>query len=78
MCGNIKKLRFPDRLATEQEVNAAVLQFVRKISHVRAPSPDNKPAFDDACDKIALSVRTMLDNLKGRSSTHHPHLHRKP
>jgi hypothetical protein len=63
VCGNIKKLRFPDRPATPAEVDAAVLQFVRKISNVRKPSEDNKEAFDDALGKIADSVRTMLDGL---------------
>jgi hypothetical protein len=63
MCGNIKKLRFPDRPATPAEVDAAVLQFVRKISNVRKPSEENREAFDAALAKIAGSVQTMLDGL---------------
>lgn len=64
MCGNIKKLRFPDRPATTAEVEAAVLQYVRKISNIRKPSAENQEAFDSALAGIAGAVHEMLDGLK--------------
>jgi hypothetical protein len=66
VCGNIKKLRFPDRPATTAEVDAAVLQFVRKISNVRKPSAENQEAFDAALAGIGGAVRELLDGLKVR------------
>ena len=64
MCRSIKQLRSSERLATEEEIRAAALQFVRKISGYRAPSRVNAPAFDLAVDEIALVSRTLLDSLR--------------
>ena len=64
MCRSIKQLRSSDRLATEEEIRAAALQFVRKISGYRAPSRVNTAAFDLAVDEIALVSRTLLDSLR--------------
>jgi hypothetical protein len=64
MCGNIKKLRYPDRPATDAEIAAAVLQYVRKISNVREPSAENRVVFDEARLKIERSVKRMLEGLK--------------
>ncbi|MCI0790481.1 MAG: DUF2277 domain-containing protein [Chloroflexi bacterium] len=48
MCRSIKKLRRPDEPATDEEVHAAALQYVRKISGYRAPSRANEQSFNDA------------------------------
>ena len=53
MCRSIKPLRLPDRLATEQEIQEAALQFVRKVSGYRKPSRANQEAFDAAVQEIA-------------------------
>jgi hypothetical protein len=63
MCGHIKKLRYPDRPATAEEIDAAVAQFLRKITNVRRPSAKRQPAFDAAAHDIAAVVREMLDAL---------------
>ncbi|RIK46150.1 MAG: DUF2277 domain-containing protein [Chloroflexi bacterium] len=52
MCRSIKQLRLPDRPATEEEIHAAALQFVRKISGFRQPSRRNAAAFDAAVTDI--------------------------
>jgi hypothetical protein len=66
MCGNIKRLRFPDRPATEAEIEAAVLQYVRKIADLRNPSAANKAVFDGARADIEGAVRELLAGLKVR------------
>ena len=63
MCRNIKKLRYPDRAPTDQELADASLQFVRKISGFRAPSRANEAAFDAAVHEIAAAARRMFDRL---------------
>ena len=63
MCRSIKTLRRSDAPATDDEVQAAALQFVRKISGYRQPSRANAPAFDRAVDDVALAARTLLDAL---------------
>lgn len=63
MCRSIKTLRRNDQPATDDEVRAAALQFVRKISGYRQPSRANAPAFDLAVDDVALAARTLLDSL---------------
>ena len=65
MCRSIKPLRLPDRLATEQEVHEAALQFVRKVSGYRKPSRVNQQAFDAAVQEIAHSTQMLLDRLAG-------------
>ena len=67
MCRSIKQLRNAESPATEEEIRAAALQFVRKISGYRAPSRVNAPAFDLAVDEIALVSRTLLDSLRTAS-----------
>jgi hypothetical protein len=66
VCGNIKKLRFPDRPATETEIDAAVLQYLRKICDLRRPSGENEAAFAEARGLIAASVRDLLAGIKNR------------
>lgn len=68
MCGNIKKLRFPDRPATATEIDAAVLQYVRKIADMRQPSAQHQAAFDLARAEIAEALTALLDGIKGRKA----------
>jgi hypothetical protein len=63
MCRSIVTLRRPDRPATDEEVRAAALQFVRKVSGYRSPSRLNSPAFDACVDEVARASRRMLDAL---------------
>jgi hypothetical protein len=61
MCRSIKTLRRPDEPATEEEIHAAALQFVRKVSGYRAPSKKNAEAFDAAVDEVAEASKRLLD-----------------
>ena len=63
MCRSIKTLRRPDAPATDDELHAAALQFVRKISGYRRPSRANEQAFNQAVNEIALTSRALLDSL---------------
>jgi hypothetical protein len=67
MCRSIKTLRRSDEPATEEEIEAAALQFVRKVSGFRKPSRANEEAFDAAVDEIAEASRRLLDSLAARS-----------
>jgi hypothetical protein len=60
VCRSIKTLRRPDEPATGDEVRAAALQFVRKVSGFRQPSRDNAPAFDSAVDDVAAATERLL------------------
>lgn len=66
MCRNIKKLRYPDRPATDEELREAALQYVRKISGYRIPSKANQAAFESAVDEISLASSKLLGNLQTR------------
>ncbi len=68
MCRSIKTLRAPyvDEL-TEDDVRAAALQYVRKVSGFRAPAQHNAAAFDRAVDSIATATRDLLDGLEIRA-----------
>ena len=61
MCRSIVTLRRPDEPPTDEEVRAAALQFVRKISGYRKPSRRNEEAFDSAVEDIATVSRRLLD-----------------
>lgn len=63
MCRSIKTLRSAESPATDDEVRAAALQYVRKISGYRSPSKANEAAFDEAVDAIAHASRHLLDSL---------------
>ena len=63
MCRSIKTLRRAGDPATEDEIRAAALQFVRKVSGYRQPSRANAEAFDGAVDEIALASQRLLDAL---------------
>jgi len=64
MCRSIKQLRIPEVVATEEEIHAASLQYVRKISGYRQPSRRNAEAFDAAVEEIARVTARLLDNLE--------------
>lgn len=61
MCRSIKVLRKPGEPATSDEVNAAALQFVRKISGFHKPSKANTEAFERAVDEVAQASQRLLD-----------------
>ena len=64
MCRSIKTLRQASEPATDEDVRAAALQFVRKVSGYRVPSRANERVFDAAVDQIASASRTLLDSLQ--------------
>jgi hypothetical protein len=68
MCRSIKPLRLPDRPATEQEIQEAALQFVRKVSGYRKPSKANEEAFEKAIAEVAEATRKMLEVLAVKTS----------
>ena len=63
MCRNIKTLFNFEPPATEQEIRAASLQFVRKISGFNIPSKANQQAFDEAVDQVAASAQALIASL---------------
>jgi hypothetical protein len=63
MCRNIRTLYNFEPEATDDEVRAASLQFVRKISGFTKPSQANQAAFDRAVEDVARAARTLLDGL---------------
>lgn len=63
MCRNIKTLVNFDPPATDDEVRAAALQFVRKLSGTTRPSKANTAAFEHAVDRVADAARELLDAL---------------
>ena len=66
MCRSIKILRAQQPPATEEDVNAAALQFVRKISGYRVPSRANQAAFDSAVAEVAAASEKLLASLQTR------------
>ena len=62
MCRSIKTLR-GEPPADDEEIRAAALQFVRKVSGFRKPSRTNEVVFETAVDEIAESSRKLLDSL---------------
>lgn len=63
MCRNIKTLFNFEPPATEDEIRAAALQFVRKLSGFNKPSAANQAAFDRAVDHIAAAARVLMASL---------------
>jgi hypothetical protein len=63
MCRNIRTLYNFAPSATEDEVRAASLQFVRKISGFTRPSQANQAAFDRAVDEVTAAAQRLLDSL---------------
>lgn len=72
MCRSIKTLREPyAEQVTDQDVRAAALQYVRKVSGFRTPAAHNAEAFDRAVEAVAAATATLLDELRvrGRSAS---------
>ncbi|MEP6470418.1 MAG: DUF2277 domain-containing protein [Acidobacteriota bacterium] len=63
MCRNIKNLFNFEPPATEEEVRASALQFVRKVSGFNSPSRANQAAFDRAVDDVAEAARVLIESL---------------
>ena len=63
MCRNIKTLHNFAPPATEEEIRASSLQFVRKLSGFTRPSKANEDAFNRAVEKVTLAARELLDSL---------------
>jgi hypothetical protein len=64
MCRSIKVLRRPAPPATREEIDAAALQFVRKVSGYRKPSKSNQTAFDAAVREVADATARLLRHLE--------------
>lgn len=67
MCRNIKPLFNFEPVATDEEINAAALQFVRKVSGFHTPSHVNEAAFNQGVADIALACRKLIDALETHS-----------
>ena len=63
MCRSIKTLRNPDTEPTDEELHAAALQFIRKVSGYRTPSRANAEAFDAAVRDVAVVTERLLGQL---------------
>ena len=61
MCRSIKTLRTGATPASDDEITAAALQFVRKVSGYRKPSAANEPAFEEAVAEVAAASKRLLD-----------------
>jgi hypothetical protein len=65
MCRSIKTLRPPyAEVVTDEDMRAAALQYVRKISGFRAPAARNAAAFGQAVDEVAAATARLLDALE--------------
>ena len=64
MCRSIKKLRSSDSLPSEEDVYAAALQYIRKVSGYRQPSRKNETDFNLAVTEVAEATRTLLESLQ--------------
>jgi hypothetical protein len=63
MCRNIRTLANFDPPASEEEIRASALQFVRKLSGCTRPSRANEVAFNRAVDEVSLAARQLLESL---------------
>jgi hypothetical protein len=72
MCRSIKTLRTGAIPASNDEITAAALQYVRKVSGYRKPSGVNEPAFDAAVEEVAAASRRLLEAVTAT----HPAAHR--
>ena len=68
MCRSIKTLRNIEIPATEEEIRAAALQFVRKVSGYRKPSKVNEAAFEKAVAEVAKSTEKLLESISIKSA----------
>jgi hypothetical protein len=67
MCRNIKTLHNFEPPATETEIRASAIQFVRKLSGFTKPSKTNEAAFDRAVEKVTAAAQELLDSLTTNS-----------
>jgi hypothetical protein len=67
MCRSIKQLRTTEIPATEEEIRAAALQFVRKVSGYRKPSRVNEAVFERAVEEIAEATQKLINSLAVKS-----------
>ena len=68
MCRSIKTLRSAEVPATEEEIRAAALQFVRKVSGYRKPSKVNEAAFERAVEEVAEATQNLLERLSVKNT----------
>jgi hypothetical protein len=68
MCRNIKTLANFEPPATDDEIRASALQFVRKLSGTTRPSHANEVAFNRAVDAVATAARQLIDSIETKSS----------
>lgn len=68
MCRNIRTLANFEPPATDDEIRASALQFVRKLSGMTHPSQANEAVFNRAVDEVASAARRLIDSLEVRSS----------
>jgi len=66
MCRSIKTLRNTEVPATEEEIRAAALQFVRKVSGYRKPSKVNEAAFEKAVEDVTEATQKLLGSLSAK------------
>ena len=64
MCRNIKTLANFDPPATDEEIRASALQFVRKLSGTTKPSRANEAAFDAAVEEVTAAAQRLIHSLK--------------
>lgn len=70
MCRNIKTLFNFDPPATDAEIRAAALQFVRKVSGFHEPSEINEKAFNHAIEEVTAVTHKLLDSLNTKAAPH--------
>ena len=77
MCRNIKTLFNFEPPATQEEIHASSLQFVRKLSGFQKPSRVNEKAFEQAVNRVSKIVRELVDSLKTDAPTKNRELERE-
>lgn len=70
MCRNIKTLFNFDPVATDEEIQAAALQFVRKLSGFNHPSQANEAVFNKAIEDVAVIAKELISNLVTNAEPH--------
>ncbi len=68
MCRNIRVLYNFEPPTTREEIRAAALQYVRKVSGLQKPSASDAPAFEAAIEAVATSTERLLDALQARTA----------
>lgn len=64
MCRSIKQLRHPEFTPIDEEIRAAALQYIHKVSGYRQPSRANQVAFEQAVSEVAQTTRLLIENLQ--------------